>query len=209
MNNTIRKKILTILKKNNPKPTSELKFNSGFELLIATVLSSKTTDKNVNIATKKLFNIANTPSKILSLDINKIKNCIKNVGFYNIKSKNIIKISRILIDKYNGNIPNKRIFLELLPGVGRKTTNIVLNTIFGFSTIAIDTHVFRVSNRTGFVKENNIKLLEKKLIKLIPKEFKKNFHNWFMLHGKNICTAKKPLCNSCIIKNFCESKNLF
>nr|BET44712.1 MAG: endonuclease III [Candidatus Aschnera chinzeii] len=198
--------LLKYLQKNNPYPKTALNYNSVFELLIAVVLSAQTTDIAVNKATAKLFTIANTAKKIIKLNIYEISLYIKSVGLYNNKAKNIYNLSQILCDCYDGNVPNNRNLLEALPGVGRKSANIVLNVFFNQPTIAVDTHVFRVCNRTNFAVGHNVLEVEQKLLQIVPDEFKKNCHLWFMLHGRHICKAKKPLCNSCYIKNICEFK---
>ncbi|AMA64644.1 Endonuclease III [Candidatus Arsenophonus lipoptenae] len=199
--------ILNRLHDKNPTPKIELIFNSSFELLISVLLSAQTTDKSVNKATAKLYQVANTAEKMLNLGLDKIKNHIKTIGLSNTKAKNIIKICQILIDKYNGKVPENREFLESLPGIGRKTANVVLNIAFGWPTIAVDTHVFRVCNRTNFVTGKNVIEVEQKLIEIVPIKFKFNFNLWFVLHGRYTCTARKPFCNICIIENLCEFNN--
>ncbi|BBI01110.1 endonuclease III [Buchnera aphidicola (Nipponaphis monzeni)] len=204
MNNNKRIKILKIFQLNNKFPLTELYFNSNFQLLISVMLSAQATDKNVNKVTKKLYNYIKEPKDILLMGINTLRTYIKSVGLYNIKSSNIIKTCHILINKHHGKIPNSRKQLEMLPGVGRKTANVILNTIFKKKTIAVDTHVFRVCNRTKFVIGSNVKEIEYKLIKVVPDNFKLNFHNWFLLHGRYICQAKWPKCNICNINMYCE-----
>lgn len=199
-------KILEIWKKINPKPETELKYNSDFELLIAVILSAQATDISVNKVTKELFAVANTPSAIYQLGEIKFKNYIRSLGLYNIKSKNIIKTCQILLKKYNGKVPKERILLELLPGVGRKTANVVLNVAFGKPTIAVDTHVFRVANRTQLAIGKSVNEIERQLLQLIPQHLLKNSHNWLILHGRYICTARNPRCNYCNIYNLCEFK---
>lgn len=204
MNKQKRIDILTRLRDNNPTPTTELVFNSPFELLISVLLSAQATDISVNKATAKLYPIANTAEKMLALGINEIKHYIKTIGLFNTKAENIIKTCQILIDKYNGEVPENREALESLPGVGRKTANVVLNTAFGWPTIAVDTHIFRVCNRTNFAPGKNVIEVEQKLLKVVPVEFKVDCHHWFILHGRYTCIARKPRCGSCIIEDLCE-----
>uniref|UniRef100_A0A3B0M4V6 Endonuclease III n=1 Tax=Arsenophonus endosymbiont of Trialeurodes vaporariorum TaxID=235567 RepID=A0A3B0M4V6_9GAMM len=204
MNKQKRIDILTRLRDNNPTPTTELVFNSPFELLISVLLSAQATDISVNKATAKLYPIANTAEKMLALGINEIKHYIKTIGLFNTKAENIIKTCQILIDKYNGQVPENREALESLPGVGRKTANVVLNTAFGWPTIAVDTHIFRVCNRTNFAPGKNVIEVEQKLIKVVPIAFKVDCHHWFILHGRYTCIARKLRCGSCIIEDLCE-----
>ncbi|HGJ5876555.1 MAG TPA: endonuclease III [Arsenophonus sp.] len=204
MNKQKRIAILTRLRDNNPTPTTELIFNSPFELLISVLLSAQATDISVNKATAKLYQIANTAKKMLALDIYEIKSYIKTIGLFNTKAENIIKTCQILVDKYNGEVPENREALESLPGVGRKTANVILNTAFGWPTIAVDTHIFRVCNRTNFAPGKNVIEVEQKLLKVVPNEFKVNCHHWFILHGRYTCLARKPRCGSCIIEDLCE-----
>jgi len=204
MNQEKRYKILSLFYRNNPEPKIELVFSSSFELLLSVILSAQSTDLIVNKTTKTLFKIANTPESILLLGLRRLKNYIKYVGLYNIKALNIIRTSFLILTKYNGIVPNNRIELESLPGVGRKTANVLLNVLFKKKTIAVDTHVFRVSNRTHFVRGKNVKEVEKKLLKVVPDVFKLNFHSWFVLHGRYICTARKIKCNICLIHKLCE-----
>ncbi|MDG2915130.1 endonuclease III [Bisgaard Taxon 10/6] len=207
MNQQKRIEILTRLRDQNPKPTTELTYNSPFELLIAVILSAQATDKGVNKATKKLFAVANTPQSILALGVDGLKEYIKTIGLYNSKAENIIKTCRDLIDKFNGEIPQDRAALESLAGVGRKTANVVLNTAFGQPTIAVDTHIFRVANRTGFAPGKDVVKVEEKLNKVVPAEFKVDVHHWLILHGRYTCVARKPRCGSCIIEDLCEFKD--
>ncbi|BAP58525.1 endonuclease III [Candidatus Tachikawaea gelatinosa] len=186
--------------------TMTLEFNSPFELLISVMLSAQTRDINVNKSTKKLYAIANTPEKMLNIGLDQIKFFIKNLGLFNIKSKNIISICKILIYKYNSVIPNNRQDLESLPGIGRKTANIILNYVFNFPTIAVDTHVFRIANRTGLAIGNNVNIVEKKLLQIVPKEMKKKCHFLLVKHGRIRCKAKFFNCSLCIIQNLCEYK---
>ena len=188
----------------NPKPTTELIYNSAFELLIAVILSAQATDKSVNLATKKLFAIANTPEKILQMGEKKLKGYIKTIGLFNTKARNIIQTCKILINQHHSNIPNTLLTLQSLPGVGRKTANVILNTIFGEPTIAVDTHIFRVANRTKLACGETPLAVEKKLLKVIPKEYQLNAHHWLILHGRYTCTARKPFCYKCIINDLCE-----
>lgn len=206
MNKQKRIEILTRLRDQNPHPTTELNYSSPFELLIAVILSAQATDKGVNKATEKLFAIANTPQTILALGVDGLKNYIKTIGLYNSKAENIIKTCRDLIEKHHGEIPQNRTALEALAGVGRKTANVVLNTAFGQPTIAVDTHIFRVSNRTGFAPGKDVVKVEEKLLKVVPDEFKVNVHHWLILHGRYTCIARKPRCGSCIIEDLCEFK---
>ncbi len=206
MNKQKRIEILTRLRAQNPQPTTELNFNSPFELLIAVILSAQATDKGVNKATDKLFSVANTPQAVLDLGVEGLKEYIKTIGLYNSKAENIIKTCRDLIEKHNGEIPQTREALEALAGVGRKTANVVLNTAFGQPTIAVDTHIFRVSNRTNFAPGKDVVKVEEKLLKVVPDEFKVNVHHWLLLHGSYTCIARKPRCGSCVIEDLCEFK---
>lgn len=194
----------------NPHPTTELIYHSPFELLIAVILSAQATDISVNKATARLFPVANTPQAILDLGLEQLKEYIKSIGLYNSKAQNILKTCELLIKKHQGEVPNKRDDLESLPGVGRKTANVVLNTAFGEPTMAVDTHIFRVANRTGIAKGNTPLAVESGLIKNIPPEFLQDAHHWLILHGRYVCTARKPKCSACIIQDMCEfeEKNL-
>ncbi len=207
MNAKKRYQIFARLRENNPEPTTELKYNSTFELLIAVILSAQATDVSVNKATEKLFAKANTPEAILKLGEDGLKKYIKTIGLYNSKAKNIIKTCKILLEQYGGEVPNDQKALESLPGVGRKTANVVRNTAFGEPTIAVDTHIFRVSNRTGLAPGKTVLEVEKKLVKVTPDEFKKDAHHWLILHGRYTCIARKPRCGSCIIEDLCEYKD--
>ncbi len=207
MNKDKRVKIFTILRESNPQPTTELVYKTPFELLISVILSAQATDISVNKATKPLFKVANTPQKILKLGEKGLKNHIKSIGLYNTKARNILKTCEMLIKHFDEEVPQERAALESLPGVGRKTANVVLNTAFGHATIAVDTHIFRISNRTGIAPGKNVVEVEKKLIKFVPEEFKKDAHHWLILHGRYTCTARKPKCASCIIKDLCEFKD--
>lgn len=206
MNKQKRIEILTRLRAQNPHPTTELNFSSPFELLIAVILSAQATDKGVNKATDKLFPIANTPQAILALGVDGLKEYIKTIGLFNSKAENIIKTCRDLIEKHQGEVPEDRAALEALAGVGRKTANVVLNTAFGHPTIAVDTHIFRVSNRTNFAPGKDVVKVEEKLNQVVPDEFKVDVHHWLILHGRYTCIARKPKCGSCIIEDLCEFK---
>lgn len=207
MNNKKIYQIYQIFRKINPNPTTELIYKTPFELLIAVILSAQATDKAVNKVTRSLFAQSNTPQKIIALGEEELSKQIKTIGLYRTKSKNIIKACNQLIKNYNGQIPEKRSELESLSGVGRKTANVVLNTAFGHSTIAVDTHIFRVANRTKIAQGKNVHLVEKELIRCTPVEFQKNAHHWLLLHGRYFCQAKKIKCNECPISIFCEYEN--
>lgn len=206
MNNTKRVEILERLRTDNPKPETELNWNTPFELLIAVLLSAQATDVSVNKATDKLYAIANTPQSMLDLGVDGVKEYIKTIGLFNSKAENVIKTCHILLEQHQGNVPENREALEALPGVGRKTANVVLNTAFGWPTIAVDTHIFRVCNRTKFAMGKNVDEVEQKLLKVVPKEFKLDIHHWLILHGRYTCVARKPRCGSCIIEDLCEYK---
>jgi endonuclease-3 len=206
MNKQKRIEIFSRLRAENPSPTTELNYSTPFELLVAVILSAQATDKGVNKATDKLFPVANTPEAILALDEEGLKQYIKTIGLFNSKGANIIKTCRILIEQYNSEVPEDRKALEALPGVGRKTANVVLNTAFGHPTMAVDTHIFRVANRTGIAKGKTVLEVEKKLLKFIPKEFLQDAHHWLILHGRYVCVARKPKCDACIIEDLCEYK---
>jgi len=204
MNKLKRIEIFNRLKAENPKPETELKYSSPFELLISVLLSAQATDVSVNKATDKLYPIANTPQAIKDLGITGLKKYIKTIGLYNTKAANVIKTCNILLKEHNGEVPTTRQELEALPGVGRKTANVVLNTAFGQPTIAVDTHIFRVSNRTKIAPGKNVDEVERKLLKFIPDEFKLDAHHWLILHGRYVCVARKPRCGACIIEDLCE-----
>lgn len=206
MNQAKRIEILTRLRNENPHPTTELQYSTPFELLIAVILSAQATDVGVNKATAKLYPVANTPQAILDLGLEGLKEYIKTIGLYNSKAENIIKTCRDLLEKHNGEVPQTREELEALAGVGRKTANVVLNTAFGQPTIAVDTHIFRVSNRTNFAPGKDVVKVEEKLLKVVPDEFKVDVHHWLILHGRYTCIARKPRCGSCIIEDLCEYK---
>ncbi|EPV5062358.1 endonuclease III [Klebsiella pneumoniae] len=207
MNKAKRLAILTRLRENDPHPTTELHFSSPFELLIAVLLSAQATDVSVNKATAKLYPVANTPAAMLALGVDGVKSYIKTIGLFNSKAENVIKTCRILLEQHNGEVPEDRAALEALPGVGRKTANVVLNTAFGWPTIAVDTHIFRVCNRTQFAPGKNVELVEEKLLKVVPAEFKVDCHHWLILHGRYTCIARKPRCGSCLIEDLCEYKD--
>lgn len=206
MNSTIRREIFTRFKAANPHPTTELEYSSPFELLIAVMLSAQATDRSVNLATRKLFKRANTPEKMLALGEAHLQEAIKTIGLYKTKAKNVLATCRMLIEHHRGEVPRKRDELEKLPGVGRKTANVILNTAFGEPTIAVDTHIFRVSNRTGIAPGKNVLEVELKLLKVVPVEFRHDAHHWLILHGRYICKARKPECAICLINDLCEFK---
>ena len=204
MNKVKRARLFERLKTQNPYPATELNYSTTFELLIAVILSAQATDVSVNKATEKLYRAANTPEKILRLGVNGLKKFIRTIGLYNTKAANIIKTCRILLEQYHGKVPDNREALEQLPGVGRKTANVILNTAFGQPVIAVDTHIFRLSNRTGLAPGKTVLEVEKKLLKSVPAEYKKNAHHWLILHGRYVCLARKPKCGECVIYDFCE-----
>lgn len=206
MNKAKRLEILTRLRDDNPNPETELDFTTPFELLVAVTLSAQATDVSVNKATAKLFPKANTPQAILDIGLESLRDHIKTIGLYNSKANNVYKMCQILIDKHGGEVPENREALEALPGVGRKTANVVLNCAFGWPTIAVDTHIYRVSNRTKFAMGKDVVAVEEKLEKVVPKEFKVDVHHWLILHGRYVCVARKPKCGSCIIEDLCEFK---
>ena len=207
MNAEKRHEIFTRLRAENPNPTTELNYNSPFELLIAVLLSAQATDVGVNKATGPLFAAANTPEAIYKLGIDGLKEYIKTIGLFNTKAVNAHKTCKILMNDYNSEVPQDRAALEALPGVGRKTANVVLNTAFGHPTIAVDTHIYRVSNRTKIAPGKNVREVEDKLIKFVPAEFKVDVHHWLILHGRYVCVARKPRCGSCSIEDLCEFKD--
>jgi endonuclease-3 len=206
MNKQKRFEIFTRLRAENPHPTTELNYATPFELLIAVILSAQATDKGVNKATARLFPVANTPQAILAIGEEGLKQHIKTIGLFNSKAANIIKSCAILIEQYGGGVPEERKALEALPGVGRKTANVVLNTAFGHPTMAVDTHIFRVANRTALAPGKTVLEVEKKLLKTIPDEFRIDAHHWLILHGRYICQARKPKCPECLIADLCEYK---
>jgi len=204
MNKAKRLEIFTRLRNENPAPTTELHYASPFELLIAVMLSAQATDVSVNKATEKLFPVANTPATIYALGEAKLRDFIKTIGLFNTKAKNVIKTCKILMEEHNSEVPHTREALEALPGVGRKTANVVLNTAFREKAMAVDTHIFRVSNRTGIAPGKNVLEVEKKLMKFVPDEFLLDAHHWLILHGRYTCIARKPRCGSCVISDLCE-----
>jgi endonuclease-3 len=206
MNTEKRSAIYAKLRELDPNPDTELHYVSPFELLVAVILSAQATDISVNKATDHLYPVANTPESILALGVKGLKPYIKTIGLFNNKAENIIKTCKLLIDEHNSQVPTTREALESLPGVGRKTANVVLNTAFGEPTIAVDTHIFRVSNRTGIAKGKTPLDVEKRLVRLTPDEFKKDAHHWLILHGRYVCKARKPLCGNCPIVEWCEYK---
>lgn len=206
MNKLKRAEIFARLQAEDPTPTTELEYSSPYELLVAVALSAQSTDKGVNKATRKLFAVANTPEKILKLGENGLKKYIKTIGLYNTKAKNIIITCKILIEQHNSAVPDDQQALEALAGVGRKTANVIRNTAFGHPTIAVDTHIFRVSNRTKIAPGKNVLEVEKKLLKFVPEAYMLNAHHWLILHGRYTCIARKPRCGSCIIEDLCEFK---
>ncbi|HAB78825.1 MAG TPA: endonuclease III [Glaciecola sp.] len=207
MNNAKRREILTRLRNENPHPKTELNYSSPFELLVAVTLSAQATDVGVNKATDKLFPVANTPEAIYALGVDGLKSYIKTIGLFNSKAENVHKACKMLIDLHGSAVPENREALEALPGVGRKTANVVLNTAFGWPVIAVDTHIYRVSNRTKLAMGKTVEKVEEKLIKVIPAEFKVDVHHWLILHGRYTCIARKPRCGSCIIEDLCEFKD--
>ncbi|GAB3481959.1 endonuclease III [Marinomonas epiphytica] len=207
MNKQKRHDIFTRLRAENPNPVTELEYSSSFELLIAVLFSAQATDVSVNKATRKLFPVANTPETMLALGVEGLKNYIKTIGLFNAKAENAIKTCQILIEKHNSQVPETREELEALPGVGRKTANVVLNTAFRQIAMAVDTHIFRFSNRTKVAPGKNVLEVEQKLLKFVPKEFLLDAHHWMILHGRYICVARKPKCGACIIEDLCEFKD--
>lgn len=207
MNKQKRTEIFERLRAENPSPTTELNYTSPFELLIAVILSAQATDVGVNKATSRLFPVANTPEAIASLGVDGLKEYIKTIGLFNSKAENVIKTCHQLIEQHGSQVPDSRESLEALPGVGRKTANVVLNTAFGQPAMAVDTHIFRVSNRTGIAPGKNVLEVEKRLMRLVPKEFLLDAHHWLILHGRYTCVARKPRCGSCIIEDLCEFRD--
>jgi endonuclease-3 len=207
MNKTKRTEIFLRWREANPNPTTELKFSSDFELLISVILSAQATDVSVNKATEKLYTVANTPAAILKLGVKGLKQYIKTIGLFNTKAENVIKTCRILVEQYDSQVPRTREELEALPGVGRKTANVVLNTAYRQPAMAVDTHIFRVSNRTGIAPGKNVLEVEKRLLRLVPGEFLLDAHHWLILHGRYVCIARKPRCGACIIEDLCEYKH--
>ncbi|MCB1985044.1 MAG: endonuclease III [Burkholderiales bacterium] len=206
MNSAKRHALFACLRSVNPHPTTELEYRTPFELLIAVILSAQATDKRVNLATRELFARANTPQKMLEFGEAALLESIKSIGLYKTKAKNILATCALLIDQHQGEVPRIREQLEKLPGVGRKTANVILNTAFGEPTIAVDTHIFRVANRTGLARGKTVLEVELKLLKVVPKEFKHDAHHWLILHGRYVCKARKPECKRCVICHLCEFK---
>lgn len=207
MNQKNRTELFARLKKHIPAPTTELRYRSKFELLVSVMLSAQATDVSVNEATEKLYRVANTPAAIAKLGVRGLKPYIKSIGLYNTKAKNIVATARLLLKTHGGEVPDTREALEALPGVGRKTANVVLNTAFGQSTIAVDTHIFRVSNRTGLAPGKTPLAVEKELLRVVPTPYKRHAHHWLILHGRYTCIARKPKCAECAINDLCEYPN--
>ena len=206
MNAAKRQEIFSRLKAANPRPGTELAYRNPFELLVAVVLSAQATDKSVNHATQKLFTVANTPQQILALGKTGLQKYIKSIGLYRTKAKNILATCKLLLEQHGGEVPRTREALEKLPGVGRKTANVILNTAFGEPTIAVDTHIFRLANRTGIATGKNVREVEDKLMKFVPEEFRRDAHHWLILHGRYVCKARNPDCPPCLIRDLCEFK---
>ncbi|PCJ31364.1 MAG: endonuclease III [Gammaproteobacteria bacterium] len=204
MNQAQRVDFFTALRAHMPEPTTELNYQSPFELLIAVILSAQATDVGVNKATDKLYPVANTPETILALGVDGLKHYIKTIGLFNSKAENVIKTCRLLIETHQSEVPDDRDALEALPGVGRKTANVILNTIFKHPVIAVDTHLFRLSNRTGLAKGKTVRAVEDRLMKVVPSEFKQDAHHWLILHGRYTCTARKPHCSKCVVSHLCD-----
>ncbi|WP_440997474.1 endonuclease III [Arhodomonas sp. SL1] len=204
MNREKRTEIFRRLAETNPAPTTELHYATPFELLVAVILSAQATDRGVNKATARLFPVANTPEAILTLGEEGLKEYISSIGLYNAKARNLIKACEILVERHGGEVPRERKALEALPGVGRKTANVILNTAFGEPTIAVDTHIFRVANRTGLAPGKNVREVEDRLMRWTPKEYRKDAHHWLILHGRYVCTARRPRCGACVIHDLCE-----
>ena len=207
MTSAKRLELFKRLQSVNPRPTTELEYKTPFELLVAVILSAQATDKSVNIATRTLYRHANTPHAIHALGVAGLSRYIRTIGLYNSKAKNIIETCRILMEKHNSQVPDTREALEALPGVGRKTANVILNTAFGHPTIAVDTHIFRVANRLGLAPGKNVREVEDKLVKAVPKEFAHDAHHWLILHGRYVCKARKPDCEHCIVVDLCAFKD--
>jgi len=207
MNKQKRTEIFTRLRNENPHPTTELNYSNPFQLLVAVTLSAQSTDVGVNKATKPLFKNVKTPRAMLKLGEAGLREYIKTIGLYNNKARNVIAASRILVEQHRGKVPDQRAALEALPGVGRKTANVILNTAFDLPTIAVDTHIFRVSNRTGIAPGKNVVEVENRLLKFVPDEFKQDAHHWLILHGRYTCVARTPRCGSCLIEDLCEYRH--
>ena len=207
MNAANRHEVFARLKRANPAPTTELRHSTPFELLVAVILSAQSTDRGVNKATEKLYRVANTPRQILDLGLRGLKRYVKTIGLYNTKASNILKTCKLLVERHGSQVPATRVELEALPGVGRKTANVVLNTAFGQPTIAVDTHIFRVANRTGLAPGKTVRAVEDKLNQVVPDEFRQDAHHWLILHGRYTCVARKPRCGSCVIFDLCSYKD--
>jgi endonuclease-3 len=207
MNDAKREEIFARFQRANPTPTTELKYRSAFELLVSVILSAQATDKSVNAATGPLFRIANTPKKVRALGLRGLKRHIRTIGLYNTKAANILETCRLLIERHRGNVPRTRAELEALPGVGRKTANVILNTAFGEPTIAVDTHIFRVANRTGLAPGKTVRTVEDRLVAAVPERYRQHAHHWLILHGRYTCMARKPRCAHCIIYDLCEYRH--
>jgi endonuclease III len=207
MNAAKRLEIFTRFRQANPHPTTELEYTTPFELLVAVILSAQATDVSVNKATRRLFPIANTPAALCAMGVDTLSDYIKTIGLYRTKAKNVIETCRILLEQHDGEVPRSREALQALPGVGRKTASVVLNTAFGEATVAVDTHIFRVSNRTGIAPGKNVDAVEQKLLKVVPTEFLHDAHHWLILHGRYTCIARKPVCWNCLIADLCEYKD--
>jgi endonuclease-3 len=206
MNPAKRLEIFRRLRAANPVPTTELTYQTPFELLVSVVLSAQATDKSVNLATERLFPVANTPRKMLALGESGLTPYIQRIGLFRTKAKNVIATCALLVEKFGGEVPSNREDLESLPGVGRKTANVILNTAFGQPTIAVDTHIFRVANRTGIAPGKNVVEVEHRLLKFVPEEFRRDAHHWLILHGRYVCKARRPDCPTCLIRDLCEFK---
>jgi endonuclease-3 len=206
MNPQKRTQIFERLRSANPNPATELRYRTPFELLVAVVLSAQATDRSVNLATEKLYNRADTPEKLLALGADGLIEYIRSIGLYRSKAKHILETCRLLVKRHESKVPESREALEALPGVGRKTANVILNTAFGHPTIAVDTHIFRVANRTGIAPGQNVREVEDRLLKFVPGEFRKHAHHWLILHGRYVCKARKPQCPQCVIRDLCEYK---
>jgi len=204
MNAAKRRAIFARLRRANPSPTTELVYHTPFELLVAVILSAQATDKSVNKATAELFKVARTPRQMIGLGPRGLKRYIKTIGLYNTKAANILKTCQALVEKHHGHVPATREELEALPGVGRKTANVILNTAFGQPTIAVDTHIFRVANRTGLAPGKNVRQVEESLLKAVPEKYRQDAHHWLILHGRYTCTARNPRCAACVIYDLCE-----
>ena len=207
MNASRREEIFRRFQALNPSPRTELEYRTPFELLVAVVLSAQATDKSVNLATRRLFEVASTPETMLALGQAGLEEYVRSIGLYRTKAKNLIATCRLLVDRYGGEVPRERAALEALPGVGRKTANVILNTAFGEPTIAVDTHIFRVANRTGIAPGKNVSEVERKLLRSIPAPYRKDAHHWLILHGRYVCKARKPDCPACAIRDLCEYRH--